>query len=250
MRKAAFTLIELLVVLTIISILAAILFPVFAQAREKARGAVCLSNSRQMGLAISLYAEDYDERLPMGANYGPAGQNRWYYWIAPYQKTRAINLCPSAPAQKPGDPAAGGYGCDINVMGWADYPVYNGPPPGKALSEIADPAGTFILSDCSQCTKAVIDKIPDTWNAYIDPERPSCDWQVTPPGAWDSNNYVPYESHDSWGDESRRPMPRHNLGLSVVYADGHARWNRLAQFLGPMPQGWPYGDPRNSWDNR
>jgi prepilin-type processing-associated H-X9-DG protein len=73
---------------------------------------------------------------------------------------------------------------------------------------------------------------------------------VTPPGAWDSNSYVPYNSHDSWGNESRRPMPRHNQGLNVIYADGHAKWNRLAQFLGPMPKGWPYGDPNNSWDNK
>ena len=48
----------------------------------------------------------------------------------------------------------------------------------------------------------------------------------------------------------RRPMPRHNQGLCLIYADGHAKWNRLVQFLGPMPKGWPYGDPNNTWDNK
>jgi prepilin-type N-terminal cleavage/methylation domain-containing protein/prepilin-type processing-associated H-X9-DG protein len=249
MRKKAFTLIELLVVIAIIAILAAILFPVFAQAREKSRQAVCLSNTKQMGLGVSLYAQDYDERLPMGGNAAPTKPNRWYDWIAPYTKNRAIDVCPSAPGQTPQDYGVGGYGCDINVMGWGDYPK-QATPPGRALAEIVDSAGTFVISDCSQCTKSVIGQDPNTWNSYINQKSPSCDWQVTPPGAWDNNSYVPYNSHDAWGNESRRPMPRHNEGLSVIYADGHAKWNRLTDFLGPLPKGWPYGDPHNSWDNR
>ncbi len=250
MRQRAFTLIELLVVIAIIAILAAILFPVFAQAREKSRQAVCLSNTKQMGLALTMYAQDFDETLPMGGNGGPDRQNRWYHWIAAYQKSRGINICPSAPNQKSGDYDVGGYGCNINLMGWGDYPVHKGAPPGRRLQEITDPAGTFVISDCSQCTKAVINKDPDTWNESIDQKRPSCDWQVTPPGAWDSNSYVPYNSHDAWGNESRRPMPRHNQGLSIIYADGHAKWSRLKQFLGPLPKGYPYGDPNNTWDNK
>jgi len=250
LRKTAFTLIELLVVIAIIAILAAILFPVFAQAREKSRQAVCLSNTKQMGLAVSMYATDYDETLPMGGNGGPTGQNRWYHWIAAYQKSRAVSICPSAPGQKPGDYGVGGYGCDINVMGWAEYPNYKGAPPGKSLSEITNPAGTFVISDCSQCTKQVLKQDPETWNSFINQASPSCDWQVTPPGNWADNNYTPYNSHDQWGNESRRPMPRHNQGLCVIYADGHAKWNRLVQFLGPMPKGWPYGDPNNTWDNK
>src|SRR5438477_6606232 len=113
MRKNAFTLIELLVVIAIIAILAAILFPVFAQAREKSRQAVCLSNTKQMGLAVSMYAQDYDEVLPMGGNGGPTGQDRWYHWIAPYQKSRGGNICPSAPGQKPAEYGVGGYGWNI-----------------------------------------------------------------------------------------------------------------------------------------
>jgi prepilin-type N-terminal cleavage/methylation domain-containing protein len=70
MRRNGFTLIELLVVIAIIAILAAILFPVFAQAREKARQTQCLSNMRQMGLAVQMYLQDFDERFPLDSHTG------------------------------------------------------------------------------------------------------------------------------------------------------------------------------------
>jgi prepilin-type N-terminal cleavage/methylation domain-containing protein/prepilin-type processing-associated H-X9-DG protein len=253
MWKRAFTLIELLVVIAIIAILAAILFPVFAQARDKARSAACLSNTKQMGLGVALYAQDYDEMLPMGGNGGPVRQNRWYHWIEPYTKNRQVDECPSAPDHRAGDFAVGGYGCNVNVMGWGNFPVHTGAPPGRALAQITSPAGTFVITECSQCTQAVIGKDPDTWTSYIGRVQgvgPACDWQVQPPGAWDNNNAVPYNAHDSWGNQSRRPMPRHQFGLNVIYADGHSKWSRIKQFLGPMPRGWPYGDPNNSWDNQ
>src|SRR5947207_1777505 len=69
-RRPGFTLIELLVVIAIIAILAAILFPVFAQAREKARQTTCLSNLRQMGWGLQMYGQDYDERMPPGGYSG------------------------------------------------------------------------------------------------------------------------------------------------------------------------------------
>ena len=91
-----------------------------------------------------MYAQDYDERLPMGGNAAPTKPNRWYDWIAPYTKNRGINICPSAPGQTPQDYGVGGYGCDINVMGWGAYPVQP-TPPGRALAEITDSAGTFVI---------------------------------------------------------------------------------------------------------
>ncbi len=86
-RKSGFTLIELLVVIAIIAILAAILFPVFAQAREKARQASCQSNVKNLAVAISMYAQDYDERMPQGTR----GNIRWGGQIQPYVKNLQLN---------------------------------------------------------------------------------------------------------------------------------------------------------------
>src|SRR5579871_2541120 len=97
-RTAAFTLIELLVVIAIIAILAAILFPVFAQAREKARQAACLNNEKQIGLAVMQYCIDYDGVYPEGNNTAgskyPCG---WGGQIYPYIKSTAVFHCPDDP---------------------------------------------------------------------------------------------------------------------------------------------------------
>jgi len=83
-------------VIAIIAILAAILFPVFAQARDKARAATCLSNMKQLGLALSMYTQDYDETLPKGYHRMPDGSDYpWYLQVAPYTKNTAIFRCPS-----------------------------------------------------------------------------------------------------------------------------------------------------------
>lgn len=115
-RKRGFTLIELLVVIAIIAILAAILFPVFAKAREAARKSSCISNMKQIGLGMLMYAQDYDEKFPAGKNncsHGPfdswnqAGmgiddfhmQAQWFaYVVQPYIKNQGVFKCPSVPS--------------------------------------------------------------------------------------------------------------------------------------------------------
>jgi prepilin-type N-terminal cleavage/methylation domain-containing protein len=98
-RPDGFTLIELLVVIAIIAILAAILFPVFARAREKARAISCLSNCKQQGLSNYLYVQDYDETFPMGIYFtsGPTGACTMlaFHLVTPYQKNADMEKCPS-----------------------------------------------------------------------------------------------------------------------------------------------------------
>jgi len=91
MKKVGFTLIELLVVIAIIAILAAILFPVFAQAREKARSITCISNQKQIGLAILQYVQDYDEDFPFANQIATGVEVRWYDMVQPYVKNGSLS---------------------------------------------------------------------------------------------------------------------------------------------------------------
>ena len=99
--RSAFTLIELLVVIAIIAILAAILFPVFARARENARRSSCQSNLKQIALGIKQYTQDYDERFPNITIAAPTGNPGWAYAIQPYMKSEQIFQCPSDTAPPP-----------------------------------------------------------------------------------------------------------------------------------------------------
>lgn len=114
--RRAFTLIELLVVIAIVAILAAILFPVFAQARERARMTACLSNCKQLGLGLAMYGQDYDETYP---NIRRTGYSfNWKNAIMPYLKNKQIMSCPSNPTGKPTGPGDG----HNNGEGWQSEP--------------------------------------------------------------------------------------------------------------------------------
>ncbi len=133
--RRGFTLIELLVVIAIIAILAAILFPVFARAREKARQSTCLSNVKQIMLGVLMYAQDYDERLIPGA----LNTWEWHVFLTPYLKNVQVLYCPS---KLPGM----GYGWNYSEFGY--YHDSHGTGWATKLAEIDKPAEAILLGDC------------------------------------------------------------------------------------------------------
>jgi prepilin-type N-terminal cleavage/methylation domain-containing protein/prepilin-type processing-associated H-X9-DG protein len=159
-KSNAFTLIELLVVIAIIAILAAILFPVFAQAREKARQTACLNNTKQLALGIQMYSQDYDETLPV-AGYGAQCRGRWQWQVYSYVKNMGVFTCPNlsdnpwttAQATNPcGGPTVGGddkggYGWNYALQSDGTGMTNLDKAPGYALSQIAKPADTIIVGD-------------------------------------------------------------------------------------------------------
>ncbi|MDR3706676.1 MAG: DUF1559 domain-containing protein [Capsulimonadaceae bacterium] len=143
----AFTLIELLVVIAIIAILAAILFPVFATAREKARQSACLSNVKQIGLAYTQYEEDYDETVPCGQSTFGSGRG-WAKQIYPYVKSFAVFLCPDDTGQ--GDVVS--YAVNSNLVGYQLSGTGAIPIP---ISQMTGPSKTVCLFEVVNCNVAL-----------------------------------------------------------------------------------------------
>jgi prepilin-type N-terminal cleavage/methylation domain-containing protein/prepilin-type processing-associated H-X9-DG protein len=204
-RRPAFTLIELLVVIAIIAILAAILFPVFAQAREKARATACLSNLKQAGLALQMYAQDNDETLPLGAHVKgfnePGTQPNFLGALVPYTKSLGIFACPSAQNASSIGYSAKDYDptprSSTNLMG-------NGVVSARALAIIPDPAEIV----------------------FVQENRLKWNWSWVQPNLTDPRKGIYQNWH--WNLGIRRGLEEHsNLhfgGGNFVYADGHAKY--------------------------
>ncbi len=203
-RFKAFTLIELLVVIAIIAILAAILFPVFARAREKARQTSCLSNCKQLALGVLMYAQDYDERFPMNYNDDHASM-RWRHWweqIYPYLKNQQILTCPS------NSPTIG-YMASNYVIRGSHGNVNN------AMGEITHPAETIMLCDTHPYRA-------NAWCAY--PQTLGTSYQ----GGQDCRGRV-WVPHTNCGNASHYDVNGHNGGFNAALCDGHAKWFNFNQ---------------------
>lgn len=230
--RRAFTLIELLVAIAILAILAAILFPVFARAREKARQAVCGSNLRQIGMALVLYAQDCDECLPVAAldagsgnaTYPDGTAGRYYLWhhqITPYAKNVQVFDCPSAPASSR---YRGGYGSH-NAYG-GNQLIWQ-----RALCVMNHPSELILVMDGGWARGPSLDV--DHWT---DDPYYLLDWDDL--------------TNDTSGDDSNSPAPRHNRHTNCVFADGHVKampTQTLVENTGPSA--WPgSADKRRMWD--
>lgn len=230
--RHAFTLIELLVVIAIIAILAAILFPVFAQVREKARLTSCVSNLKQVGLAITMYATDH-EAYPFHSS--PSNQNprtRWPDYLVPYTKNEQVFLCPSAPVDLfrkawTHAPARfyGGYGYNFQYLGNSRFPFV------ASDAAVQAPAQTVVVADTLGCGYDA--GIRNVGNYVIDPPLPST--RGSHPATPGDGFYGDASKGECGGAWACRGVPaeRHHGLISVAFCDGHARTmklNRLDDF--------------------
>ena len=228
-KCAAFTLIELLVVIAIIAILAAILFPVFAQAREKARQTACLNNNKQLALGIQMYAQDYDETLPV-AGFNAQCRGRWQWQVFPYVKNIGVFTCPdlsdnpwtTAQSANPcGGPTVGaddkgGYGWNYALQSdWVGQPSVN-TAPGYALSVIAKPADTIVVADTGF---PGTDGTASGWVALAaDPRKTPAD-SFSQPGLYPQFRHTAEQTKTVAGGRKLAIAGR----MNVCFLDGHAK---------------------------
>jgi prepilin-type N-terminal cleavage/methylation domain-containing protein/prepilin-type processing-associated H-X9-DG protein len=246
LRKSAFTLIELLVVIAIIAILAAILFPVFAQAREKARQTSCLSNIKQIGLGLLMYAQDYDEQFPKADYTLPVGtpsplnpaatatfarrinHYKWQAWTLPYIKNTQIFFCPSRTRDEVawsgnGEIKGNGYALNLSLSGrpLTVAPFENPGFLGGGMPGIDTPAETYLIQELRNQISF----------SYV--------------GA--DGTLYPAARQDSWfnyltpgGIVNKQNAP-HNDGFNFCYADGHAKYLNVKALIGLSPTAaeWP-----------
>lgn len=218
-RSRGFTLIELLVVIAIIAILAAILFPVFSRAREQARASACLTNMKQIGLALMMYVQDWDGNLPHN-RFGTGGPccsdaSRWFYtWrevLHPYIKNWHVWRCPSAPYIGPSEELGGPEGCRNPTL-----PALQ-PPPGTQLDYRYNSRFCFDFDHSRGLSGANLDWMQDPARSIVVQELPS---YCADGGTW--CNYV-----------FRKESALHNDGKNYIFGDGHAKWLKPQQTTSP-----------------
>lgn len=229
LKSRGFTLIELLVVIAIIAILAAILFPVFARAREAARASSCRSNLKQLSTSMMMYAQDFDETMGHTWIDNP-GNTSWKYYLQPYIKNQGVYICPSAPTKFAANSYGSNYGF-YQALGW------------RALANIAVPSDTVLFAD-SATTNRPDGTNPDTWQ-----ETGDTDWELAYGRAFEGTA----PGGGPQGDWSRRAVGRHSGTCDVAFVDGHVKAYQIKRLLGPLtgtaPEGYVIGDPNNLWDN-
>ena len=243
-RRRGFTLIELLVVIAIIAILAAILFPVFAQAREAARKASCQSNLKQISAGLMMYVQDYDEMLcPTRIGHVAWREGVWDYLIQPYVKNSQIFKCPSySPAATPADwgwPLT--YGMNYRLT--------------QASTTVLDDAPSLWFATTSMAAmKAPANTVYVTDNVYMENDNGQVLHQEDPTkwslrgGSWNPSGYVRFpQSPPNSGyvgccygvgnsGDRFRPAPIHQGGTNAVFLDGHVKFYRTDKLVNP-PRG-------------
>jgi len=207
-KKTGFTLIELLVVIAIIAILAAILFPVFARARENARRASCQSNLKQIALGMFMYNQDYDSKLPQLAvndiaNVSTTNPFGWADAMQPYLKSTQIFQCPSETASPPNSTDT--YVTQITGGNYSDY-FMNRNTSGMSDASFDAPTMTVLIGDAESDTATAA-------NRYAGSARSSA--------GWESCTASDAPEHKDVGGANR-----HLDGANYAFSDGHVKWEK------------------------
>lgn len=232
-REKGFTLIELLVVIAIIAILAAILFPVFARARENARRASCQSNQKQIGLAFLQYTQDYDERYPgdLQWNNANAVESRgWMSIIQPYLKSEQIMRCPSDPVSDVNNvPRGVGGGTTQQAGGW-----WGGITPFRL--SYGYNANLSYVNQASITSVATTVMLTDT-GGIPNPAKPSHEWDKEPAGFIIDDTTNGQVAAGSANNEHHytAPIARHLEMCNVLWADGHVKASKVERFYNANP---------------
>jgi len=246
--RSGFTLIELLVVIAIIAILAAILFPVFAQARDKARGAACLSNLKQIGMGAVMYAQDYDENFPGYWQWSPCAIWSNGQFILPNgspsmaEAEKVCQVCPYVKnAQVFRDPSRSticSYGYAYPTMSGGSSPVpgmANAWPLGPNLASFSHPADTVMMTEsgvfapdppCNALTMAGINSLCGSYPNGTTLVPPGS--KDAPPGYTYPYVYKPLTNAKS------APWPVHAGMATFAFVDGHAKTMKVEATLSPV----------------
>jgi prepilin-type N-terminal cleavage/methylation domain-containing protein/prepilin-type processing-associated H-X9-DG protein len=222
-KRRAFTLIELLVVIAIIAILAAILFPVFAQAREKARQSSCQSNLKQLGNAVMMYVQDYDEQLPYNYHYSNGQANLWWWEddVQPYIKNLQVLICPSANPKinytyrrPPGLPNPLITTYIGNTAAWQGSLCASFKPSGSCNPPMLSNAGT-------STTTAALASLDDVAGTILVTEGWTKEiWQIESTSSWVGRPGAigPYDSK-----QNGLAVGRHSETNNLLFCDGHVK---------------------------
>lgn len=217
MKKRAFTLIELLVVIAIIAILAAVLFPVYAKAREKARQIACASNVHQLGMAFLMYLQDNNEKYPCGTQQSGVG---WAAQVYPLVKSTGAFTCPD-------DPTLEG----LNGANEITLPISYGmnvEMSGLSTAKLASPTRTVMAFEVEGCDSDITREAPYGIKTYGDYTSPTADGN---PAGWaGKGQFATGVMNGAQGLIGKNDgnfaskTGRHTGGSNFLLADGHVKW--------------------------